>query len=83
VGLELYRRFVGDPDIREAFSTARGVCGSRKLQEALPLYCLNVGAGCIPRSDLHFVIHLQLHFFVVIFLRGEEKLLSVASILKQ
>ena len=77
-----YRWFVGHPDIWESFPAACGICRPCKLQKALSLYCLNVGTCRVPRSDLHFVIHLQLHFFIIVFLRGKQKLLSIASILK-
>lgn len=73
--------FIWYSDVTESFATSCRISRTCKLQQALALHGLNISSSGIPRSHFNFIIHFQLHFFIIIFGWGKQKLLTVTSVL--
>jgi hypothetical protein len=77
-----YRGFVGNSDVTEAFSASCWISWAGQLQQTLVLHGLDVGASRVPRSNLDLIVHLELQLLVIsVFLRRQQELLAVASVL--
>ena len=79
---DTHDRFIRNAHVGKAFSASGGICRPSELQQTFPFHRLDVGAGCVPRSHFHLVIHFQLHLLVVVVLRREQELLTITGVLQ-